>query len=141
MQPEMDRVMEFYETARVDGLIKREETPKTMTEYYQGRSDFLSYRHVDFGDRVKKLALNSAESNPRPMVVSSCWAWGQGAHSVQQAKVTLGWGKQHLSQGPCPVLQSQCCLMSDCALHHWPENVFFPYYYNKSTLRRVSLRY
>ncbi|XP_044116344.1 dynein regulatory complex subunit 7 isoform X1 [Neovison vison] len=68
MQPEMDRVMEFYETARVDGLIKREETPKTMTEYYQGRSDFLSYRHVDFGDRVKKLALNSAESNPRPMV-------------------------------------------------------------------------
>ncbi|XP_026350640.3 dynein regulatory complex subunit 7 [Ursus arctos] len=68
MQPEMDRVMEFYETARVDGLIKREETPKTMTEYYRGRSDFLSYRHVDFGDRVKKLALNSAESNPRPMV-------------------------------------------------------------------------
>ncbi|XP_032280441.1 dynein regulatory complex subunit 7 isoform X2 [Halichoerus grypus] len=68
MQPEMDRVMEFYETARVDGLIKREETPKTMTEYYQGRTDFLSYRHVDFGDRVKKLALNSAESNPRPMV-------------------------------------------------------------------------
>ncbi|XP_025745063.1 dynein regulatory complex subunit 7 isoform X2 [Callorhinus ursinus] len=68
MQPEMDRVMEFYETARVDGLIKREETPKTMTEYYQGRTDFLSYRHVDFGERVKKLALNSAESNPRPMV-------------------------------------------------------------------------
>ncbi|XP_068849314.1 dynein regulatory complex subunit 7 [Capricornis sumatraensis] len=68
MQPEMDRVMEFYETARVDGLIKREETPKTMTEYYHGRPDFLSYRHVNFGPRMKKLALNSAESNPRPMV-------------------------------------------------------------------------
>ncbi|XP_040109831.1 dynein regulatory complex subunit 7 isoform X2 [Oryx dammah] len=68
MQPEMDRVMEFYETARVDSLIKREETPKTMTEYYQGRPDFLSYRHVNFGPRMKKLALNSAESNPRPMV-------------------------------------------------------------------------
>uniref|UniRef100_A0A8C3WY03 Dynein regulatory complex subunit 7 n=1 Tax=Catagonus wagneri TaxID=51154 RepID=A0A8C3WY03_9CETA len=68
MQPEMDRVMEFYETARVDGLIKREETPKTMTEYYRGRPDFLSYRHVSFGPRVKKTALNSAESNPRPMV-------------------------------------------------------------------------
>uniref|UniRef100_A0A452V8J2 Dynein regulatory complex subunit 7 n=1 Tax=Ursus maritimus TaxID=29073 RepID=A0A452V8J2_URSMA len=96
MQPEMDRVMEFYETARVDGLIKREETPKTMTEYYRGRSDFLSYRHVDFGDRVKKLALNSAESNPRPMVVSSHWAWGQGSRSLQQAKVTLGWGQLQL---------------------------------------------
>ncbi|XP_066874616.1 dynein regulatory complex subunit 7 isoform X3 [Kogia breviceps] len=68
MQPGMDRVMEFYETARVDGLIKREETPRTMTEYYQGRPDFLSYRHVSFGPRIKKLALNGAESNPRPMV-------------------------------------------------------------------------
>uniref|UniRef100_F6SS68 Dynein regulatory complex subunit 7 n=1 Tax=Callithrix jacchus TaxID=9483 RepID=F6SS68_CALJA len=68
MQPEMDRVIEFYETARVDGLIKREETPRTMTEYYQGRSDFLSYRHADFRPRVKKLTLSSAESNPRPIV-------------------------------------------------------------------------
>uniref|UniRef100_A0A2I2YII0 Dynein regulatory complex subunit 7 n=1 Tax=Gorilla gorilla gorilla TaxID=9595 RepID=A0A2I2YII0_GORGO len=68
MQPEMDRVIEFYETARVDGLIKREETPRTMTEYYQGRPDFLSYRHASFGPRVKKLTLSSAESNPRPIV-------------------------------------------------------------------------
>lgn len=75
MQPEMDRTMEFYERARVDGLIKREETPKTMTEHYEGRTDFLSYRHVNFGPRVKKLAQNSAESNPRPMVVSILWAW------------------------------------------------------------------
>lgn len=71
----MDRTMEFYERARVDGLIKREETPKTMTEHYEGRTDFLSYRHVNFGPRVKKLAQNSAESNPRPMVVSILWAW------------------------------------------------------------------
>ncbi|XP_023421775.1 dynein regulatory complex subunit 7 isoform X2 [Cavia porcellus] len=68
MQPENDRVMEFYETARVDGLIKREETPRTMTEYYQGRPDFLSYRHINFGPRVKKLTLTSSESNPRPVV-------------------------------------------------------------------------
>ncbi|XP_023065619.1 dynein regulatory complex subunit 7 isoform X2 [Piliocolobus tephrosceles] len=68
MQPEMDRVIEFYETARVDGLIKREETARTMTEYYRGRPDFLSYRHANFGPRVKKLTLSSAESNPRPIV-------------------------------------------------------------------------
>ncbi|XP_060041464.1 dynein regulatory complex subunit 7 isoform X3 [Erinaceus europaeus] len=68
MQPEMDRAMEFYESARVDGLIKREETPKTMTEHFLGRSDFLSYRHINFGPRVKKLPLNSPESNPRPVV-------------------------------------------------------------------------
>ncbi|XP_012599411.3 dynein regulatory complex subunit 7 [Microcebus murinus] len=64
MQPEMDRVMEFYESIRVDGLIKREETPMTMTEYYQGRPDFLSYRHINFGPRVKKLALSSSDSKP-----------------------------------------------------------------------------
>ncbi|XP_058135927.1 dynein regulatory complex subunit 7 isoform X2 [Dasypus novemcinctus] len=68
MLPEMDRVMEFYDTARVDGLMKREETPMTMTEYFRGRSDFLSYRLTNFGPRIKKLALNSAESNPRPIV-------------------------------------------------------------------------
>lgn len=76
MQPEMDRVMEFYKTVRVDGLIKREETPRTMTEYYQGRPDFLSYRLVNFGPRVKKITLNSVESNPRPMLVSAYWAPG-----------------------------------------------------------------
>lgn len=69
MLPEMDRVMEFYKMIRVDGLVKREETPMTMTEYYQGRSDFLSYRHINFGPRVKKLTQNSADSNPRPVVV------------------------------------------------------------------------
>lgn len=90
MQPEMDRVMEFYEKVRVDGLIKREETPRTMTEYYQGRPDLLSYRHVNFGPRTKKLALNSAESNPRPVVVSTRWDWGQGAHSLWWAKITPG---------------------------------------------------
>lgn len=90
MQPEMDRVMEFYETARVDGLIKREETPRTMTEYYQGRPDLLSYRHVNFGPRIKKLSLNSAESNPRPVVVSTCWDWGQGARPLWWAKITPG---------------------------------------------------
>ncbi|XP_004704701.1 dynein regulatory complex subunit 7 isoform X1 [Echinops telfairi] len=68
MLPENDRVMEFYESARVDGLIKREETPTTMDEYFLGRADFLSSRHVKFGPRVKKLALNSPESNPRPVV-------------------------------------------------------------------------
>lgn len=91
MQPETDRVMEFYEMARVDGLIKREETPKTMTEHYQGRADFLSYRHVTFGPRVKKLPLNSAESNPRPMVVSTHWAG-----------VSRGRGQPRLRRGTFP---------------------------------------
>ncbi|XP_035867780.1 dynein regulatory complex subunit 7 [Phyllostomus discolor] len=68
MQPEMDRVMEFYKTVRVDGLIRREETPKTMTEYYERRPDFLSYRHVNFGPRVKKITMNSTESNPRTVL-------------------------------------------------------------------------
>lgn len=70
--------MEFYKTVRVDGLIKREETPKSMTEYYEGRPDFLSYRLVNFGPRVKKITLNSTESNPRTVLVSTYWAPGTG---------------------------------------------------------------
>lgn len=84
MLPEMDRVMEFYKMIRVDGLVKREETPMTMTEYYQGRSDFLSYRHINFGPRVKKLTQNSAESNPRPMVVRIHLGWGLAACPLWQ---------------------------------------------------------
>jgi hypothetical protein len=76
----MDRVMEFYKKIRVDGLVKREETPMTMTEYYEGRSDFLAYRHVNFGPRVKKLSQSSVESNPRPMVVRVHVGWGLAAH-------------------------------------------------------------
>lgn len=98
MLPEMDRVMEFYEMIRVDGLIKREETPMTMTECYQGRSDFLSYRHINFGPRVKKLTQNSAESNPRPMVVRACLGRGllpifSGRKRVSRMGETLvlGW--------------------------------------------------
>lgn len=79
MEPENDRVMEFYESARVDGLIKREETPQTMTEYYQGRPDFLTYRHVVFGPRAKKLTVNSAEPNPRTIIVCTYRTGGQGA--------------------------------------------------------------
>lgn len=98
MLPEMDRVMEFYEKIRVDGLIKREETPMTMTECYQGRSDFLSYRHINFGPRIKKLTQNSAESNPRPMVVRACWGRGllpifpgQKRVSRMGETLALGW--------------------------------------------------
>ncbi|XP_072492809.1 dynein regulatory complex subunit 7 isoform X2 [Notamacropus eugenii] len=68
MIPETDRTMEFYHTARVDGLVKRSETPRSMTEYYEGRPDFLVYRHVDYGVRTKKFSLNSADTNPRPML-------------------------------------------------------------------------
>ncbi|XP_007946245.1 dynein regulatory complex subunit 7 [Orycteropus afer afer] len=68
MLPENDRAMEFYESARVDSLIRREETPDTMTEYFQERPDFLSYRQVNYGPRIKKPAPSSTESNPRPVV-------------------------------------------------------------------------
>lgn len=98
MLPEMDRVMEFYEMTRADGLIKREETPMTMTECYQGRSDFLSYRHINFGPRIKKLTQNSMESNPRPVVVRACLGQGllpifSGQRRVRRMGETLvlGW--------------------------------------------------
>ncbi|KAH0619461.1 hypothetical protein JD844_000109 [Phrynosoma platyrhinos] len=70
MDPETDRTMEFYHETRVDGLEKRIETPTDMTEYFVGRSDFLYYRHTEFGKRVKKVAaiLVNTETNARPIV-------------------------------------------------------------------------
>ncbi|XP_027713724.1 dynein regulatory complex subunit 7 isoform X1 [Vombatus ursinus] len=68
MIPETDRTMEFYHSARVDGLVKRTETSRSMTEYYEGRPDFLAYRHVDYGIRTKKFNINSADSNTRPLL-------------------------------------------------------------------------
>lgn len=85
--------MEFYKMIRVDGLVKREETPMTMTEYYQGRSDFLAYRHTNFGPRVKKLSQNSVESNPRPMVVRVHLGWGLAAHPLWQIEGSSESGK------------------------------------------------
>lgn len=109
MQPENDRVMEFYEKARVDGLVKREETPKTMTEHYQGRPDFLAYRHIVYGPRVKKVMLSSAESNPRPVTVRVSWAGDRG---LGQAGVTPGWGQPRLQRDVPQVT------FPDCALSH-----------------------
>lgn len=94
--------MEFYEKIRVDGLIKREETPLTMTEYYQGRSDFLSYRHINFGPRVKKLTQNSAESNPRPMVVRAFLGWGLAAHLLWEIKGRQDGGSPSSGMVPRP---------------------------------------
>ncbi|KAF1372807.1 hypothetical protein PFLUV_G00253700 [Perca fluviatilis] len=39
--------MEFS-SARVDDLVRRVESPCEMTEFYEGRKDFLYYRHVVF---------------------------------------------------------------------------------------------
>ncbi|XP_038610067.1 dynein regulatory complex subunit 7 isoform X3 [Tachyglossus aculeatus] len=69
MIPETERTMEFYSAARVDGLLKRIENPLEIIEHYEGRADFLSYRHVEFGKRIKKLGgIVTTESNARPVM-------------------------------------------------------------------------
>ncbi|XP_026535952.1 dynein regulatory complex subunit 7 [Notechis scutatus] len=70
MEPETERTMEFYNETRVDGLQKRTETSQEMAEYFEGRLDFLSYRHAEFGKRIKKLTKKMAttESNARPIL-------------------------------------------------------------------------
>lgn len=68
--PENERTMIFYNEARVDGLIKRVETPTEMTEEYSDRDDFLYYKHVDFGKRPKKFGPQDGPSskNERPII-------------------------------------------------------------------------
>ena len=54
-------------SARMDGLVKREATPLEMVETFQNRDDFLYYRQIQFGKRVK--IFGPQEGNTRPIVV------------------------------------------------------------------------
>ncbi|XP_041350936.1 dynein regulatory complex subunit 7-like [Gigantopelta aegis] len=66
--PENDRTMVFYNEARVDGLMKRVETPNEMTEDYTDRDDFLYYKHVQLGKRSKKFGPQDGNQvNLRPI--------------------------------------------------------------------------
>ena len=70
--PENERTMYFYDEARVDGLVKRVETPIEMSEHYKNRDDFLFYKHVDFGKKPKRFGPQdgSTSANVRPILVS-----------------------------------------------------------------------
>jgi len=60
--PENQRVMHFYDEARVDGLKCREETPTEMVEHYVNRPDFLYYKKVVFAKRQKKFGPQEGEN-------------------------------------------------------------------------------
>lgn len=68
--PENDRIMLFYDEARVDGLVKRVECLTEMTEEYRNRDDYLYYKQVEFGKRTKKFGPQdgTGANNMRPIV-------------------------------------------------------------------------
>lgn len=70
LAPESERTMLFYSEARLDGLQRREEQPKEMKEIFQGREDFLNYRHTIYGKRPKKVCIAGGpnEAKPRPVL-------------------------------------------------------------------------
>ncbi|KAM9785952.1 dynein regulatory complex subunit 7 [Neosynchiropus ocellatus] len=57
---EVEREMEFS-TARVDGLVRRKESPGLMTETYEGREDFLYYRHVVYNGNFTDANIDLEE--------------------------------------------------------------------------------
>ncbi|NWJ00444.1 DRC7 protein, partial [Crypturellus undulatus] len=76
MEPETERTMEFYNEARVDGLQKHVENAHEMTDYFEGRDDFLYLRHVEFGKRVKKIQIAGTRTDisSRPIVqIQECF--------------------------------------------------------------------
>ncbi|XP_051485112.1 dynein regulatory complex subunit 7 isoform X2 [Apus apus] len=75
LEPKSEHVMEFYHEARVDGLQKRVEDVKEMTEYFVGRDDFLHVRQTVFGKRVKKVHLaGTSIDSSRPIVqIKECF--------------------------------------------------------------------
>ncbi|XP_029909865.1 dynein regulatory complex subunit 7 [Myripristis murdjan] len=61
-----EREMEFYSCGRYDKLVRRVESPGEMTETFQGRRDFLYYRHVIFAQQVLEPG-EMPESDVRPL--------------------------------------------------------------------------
>ncbi|NWT87597.1 DRC7 protein, partial [Lanius ludovicianus] len=70
LEPETGHTVEYYHMARADGLWKRFENATEMTEYFVGREDFLHMRHIELGERDKKMHMAGVRSdaNPRPIV-------------------------------------------------------------------------
>ncbi|XP_068549760.1 dynein regulatory complex subunit 7 isoform X1 [Anas acuta] len=70
MEPETERVMEFYHESRVDGLQKRAENATEIKEYFVGRDDFKYFQHTEFGKRKKKICVAGTRTdiNSRPIV-------------------------------------------------------------------------
>ncbi|NXS34201.1 DRC7 protein, partial [Pomatostomus ruficeps] len=76
LEPETGHTVEFYHKARVDGLWKRFENATEMTEHFVGREDFLHMRHMEFGERDKKMIMAGigTDANPRPIVqIKECF--------------------------------------------------------------------
>ncbi|XP_070825277.1 dynein regulatory complex subunit 7 [Chaetodon trifascialis] len=61
------RQMEFS-SARVDGLVRRVESPGEVTEVFKGRDDFLHHRHIVFDRRVQFTEAHvGADPGARPL--------------------------------------------------------------------------
>lgn len=69
MVPEIERQMDFYSHTRTDGLTRRMEKPFEMTETFEDRPDFLFYRHVVYGKRVK-VSQSGGALEQRPLQVT-----------------------------------------------------------------------
>lgn len=48
-----------FSGARIDDLVRRVLSPKELIELFEGRSDFLHYRHVYFKKHIQLLSENS----------------------------------------------------------------------------------
>ncbi|XP_065589395.1 dynein regulatory complex subunit 7 [Cyrtonyx montezumae] len=75
MNPQAERVMEFYSETRVDGLQKLAENTNEMREYFVGRDDFKYFRHTEFHTERKKVALAGTRTDySRPIVqIKECF--------------------------------------------------------------------
>ena len=58
----------FHASARVDCMTKREISPQEVREHFEGRLDFLYYRHVTYGDDAAEKS-SSEETTPITRIV------------------------------------------------------------------------
>lgn len=59
-------------SARVDGLVRKEQSSNEMKETFKGREDFLCLRHVFYNKRVKKFEPAEIGNKKTIMVTKLC---------------------------------------------------------------------
>ncbi|VDM31067.1 unnamed protein product [Hydatigera taeniaeformis] len=91
--PDSNRIMEFYQKMRIDGLLKRQREGNVMKEWYNNREDRLIYRETHFGRTVRKFG-------PPVIIMSSSEQGSAGTKVTKKSYKEIDVIKERFARNP-----------------------------------------
>jgi len=104
-----EREMEFS-SAHCDNLVRRVLSPSEMEEYFEGRSDFLCYRHVFFNQQVQPPEPNQPQTDLENLHVQVSRFKGLRVLSLAHGPIMDRWSIQWDSQPFSQLCDSSGCI-------------------------------